>query len=201
VSMLAGVRWLHLHEKLNIAESESDLPDIFGNPGLMVTLHDNFDTTNNFYGAQLGLESEMRVGPVFFLLGGKVAAGQNRSAINISGDTTVNDPVNGVTFDPTRGLLVQPSNIGNQTKNTFAVVPEVYFSLGWEFNDYVRFSLGYNALYWTRVLRPGDQIDPVVNVGPVGFPGQLGTSPHPLVPFKTTDFWAQGLSVSLMLSY
>jgi len=200
-SCLAGVRYLSLNEKLQIAEQVTDLPDSDGNPGNSALLNDNFLTYNRFYGAQVGLEAESRVGPVVFTLAGKVAVGDNNQVVKINGVTVITEPDGVVTTDATRGLLTQPTNVGRFSRNKIAVVPEADVGLALEFNEHLRVSVGYNFLFWTDVLRPGDQIDPVVNVGPVGFPGVLGSSPHPAVPFHTSGFWAQGFIAGLQVSY
>ncbi len=91
--------------------------------------------------------------------------------------------------------------MGRFTRNQIGVVPELALTMAWEFNEHVKMSLAYNFLYWSNVVRPGDQIDTTVNVGAVGDPGQLGSSPHPVVPFQTSGFWAQGITAGITLSF
>jgi hypothetical protein len=184
-----------------MSESVVDIPDVLGNPGNITLLQDQFTTYNRYYGGQVGLETETRIGPVVLLLSAKAGAGENREVVKISGGSRVYEPDGTVTVDQRRGLLVQPSNEGRFTRNQVSVVPELAVTLAWEFSEHVRASLGYNFLYWSNIVRPGDQIDQVVNVGAVGDPGQLGTSPHPVVPLHSTGFWAQGLSVGIQVSY
>jgi hypothetical protein len=194
VTFLAGARVLYLDEKLLFSET-NNINNVDGRPGDNVLLHDNFVTYNRFYGGQVGLEVESRVGPLVFTLTGKVAAGETTEAVKISGDTTVIEPGSLAFFDPTRGLLVQPTNLGRVTHDQFGVVPEAAATLAWEANEYLCFTVGYNLLWWSRVMRPGEQIDTTVNVG------QAGGSPHPLVPLHTSAFWAQGLSAGVRVSF
>jgi hypothetical protein len=201
VTFLTGGRFLYLDEKLLFNETINDLPDTSGVPANSVLLHDGFVTYNRFYGGQVGLETETRVGPLVFTLTGKVAVGETTEQVKISGGTTVTEPGVGVTSDPTRGLLVQPTNFGRHNHDQFGVVPEAAASLAWEFNEHLRVSVGYNFLWWSQVMRPGEQIDTTVNVGAVGGAVQPGTSPHPLVPLHTSAFWAQGLSAGVQVSY
>jgi hypothetical protein len=201
ITFLAGVRYLWLDEKLVIGELETDLPDIFGNPGNTVQLLDSFATRDRFYGGQLGIEGEARVGPVVLTLGYKGAVGPTKQEVTITGASLLTEPDGTQFFDPKRGLLVQPSNLTSQSRWRTSMVNEITMRLAWEFNPHVQAWLGYNFLYWTKVVRPGDQIDPVVNVGAIGDPGQFGTSPHPLFFYHTTGFWAQGLTVGLMVSF
>jgi hypothetical protein len=201
MTVLAGVRYLDLKEKLLIAENTADVLDVFGNPGNSTSLQDSFETSNRFYGGQVGLELESRVGQATLTLLGKVAGGPTRQVINVSGGTILTEPDGTVIVDPTRGLLVQPTNIGHFSRNQFTYVPELDITLAWEFNEHLRVSLGYNILYWSKVVRPGDQIDPIVNIGALNDPGQLGTSPNPIMPFHSTGFWAQGLRAGVQVSF
>ena len=183
------MRYLYLNENLLFTENENDLPDSEGNPGNSLLLHDNFVTYNHFYGAQIGLEVESRVGPLVFTATGKIAAGETTQMIKIQGDTTLTEPGGIVVTDQTRGLLVQPSNLGQFDRNRFGVVPELAANLAWEFNDHLKVSVGYNFLFWSSVVRPGEQIDPVVNIGAVGDTGQLGSVARPGALFHSTGFW------------
>jgi hypothetical protein len=201
VSFLAGGRFLYLSENLLISESAHDVPDVLNNPGNTYLLHDNFQTFNRFYGAQFGVETESRVGPLVLTLAGKVAFGVTEQTAKNGGDSTVHEPDGTVTTDVTRGLLVQPSNLGRFGRDRFAVVPVVSANLAWEFNEHLRISVGYDFLWWSSVVRPGDQIDGVVNVGAVGDQGQLGTVTRPQMPFRPVGFWAQGISAGLLVSY
>ena len=38
----------------------------------------------------------------------------------------------------------------------FAVLPELGFNVGWQYNPLWRFYVGYTFLYWSDVARPGD---------------------------------------------
>jgi hypothetical protein len=51
-------------------------------------------------------------------------------------------------------------------------------------------------MYWSRIARPGDQID--MNVNPTQFQnGHLTGVPAPQFRFITSDFWEQGLNIGL----
>ncbi len=102
------------------------------------------------------------------------------------------------------GLLALNSNIGRFHKDHFSFVPEIGMNVGYQLNDNIRVFAGYNFLYWTGVLRPGDQIDRALDVTRIpNFP--VAAAPvsglHPSVPFKTTDFWATGVNVGIEFRY
>jgi hypothetical protein len=132
---------------------------------------------------------------------GKFAAGENWEEVTVNGASLLTRPDGRLTFDPRRGLLVQPTNIGHVSRRQFAVAPQLGVTLAWVFNEHFRVSMGYDFLYWNHVVRPGDQIDRQVNVGAIGDPGQFGNSPHPQMPFTTTGFWAQGLTGGVEVSF
>ena len=76
------------------------------------------------------------------------------------------------------------------------VVPEVGINLGYQFTNHIRGFIGYNFLYWSNVVRPGNQIDQAVNPNliPPSIPG--GPS-RPTFDFHGSDFWAQGINFGL----
>src|SRR5262249_8855823 len=109
-TMLIGPRYLNLDQKLIINDSRQDLPGL-GNPGNSFFFQDNFTTYTRFYGGQVGLEGECRIGCFVLTLTGKVAVGENDMISKISGNTIITEPDGTVTTSNTRAVLVQPSNV------------------------------------------------------------------------------------------
>jgi hypothetical protein len=58
-------------------------------------------------------------------------------------------------------------------------------------------TVGYNFLYWSRVARPGEQIDLDVNPDLLPPEEQFAGATRPRFEFRDTDFWAQGIRVGL----
>jgi hypothetical protein len=210
VSGLVGFRYLDLHEGLDITEnvlSQQAVPGfpIF-NPGNQIVVADSFHTRNKFYGGQLGLDGEYYRGRWF--VGGRVQVGlgATHETIDIAGSQTVITPAGQrTTFNG--GLLALPSNSGNFSQNKFAVVPQVGVKLGYNITDNVRVFAGYDFLYWSNVVRPGDQIDTNLNVSQIP---NFGNNPlfvppsnivRPVVPFRTTSFYAHGVSAGIEVRY
>jgi hypothetical protein len=81
------------------------------------------------------------------------------------------------------GLLGQPPSGGDSRRSTFAAVPEVGTTLGYQVTDQVRVYGGYTIVYFSDVLRPEDQIDPLRGKA------------------RSSDFWAQGLNFGMAFSY
>jgi hypothetical protein len=203
VDALAGFRFLELKEGIGITEDLPVLPTVPVLGGTTFLVSDRFDTRNQFYGGQVGVQGQVWSGRLFATAAAKVALGDTHQGVDVSGFTSIAPPGAATTTLP-RGLLALPSNSGHFTRDRFGVVPEGRLGVGVQVTDYLRVSAGYTFLYWSNVARPGDQIDRVVN--PAALPILGGTAPavgpaRPALVFKDTDFWAQGLSFGLEFRY
>ena len=165
------------------------------NPGTF-DIFDRFETRNQFTGFDVGWTYRRTRG--FWTLESvlRMAVGNTKQSVRINGSTTITDPTaNPITTTHAGGLLAQPSNIGSYTQNEFSIVPEFGAKVGYQLTDHLKATLGYTFIYWSNVVRPGDQISTDVN------PNQLpprGTTVvgigRPNFDFDTTDYWVQGLS-------
>jgi len=111
---------------------------------------------------------------------------------------------NGVTQNFVGGLLALRSNIGSFHQDRFGVVPEVDLKVGYHLTDHVKIFAGYDFLYWSSVVRPGQQIDRTLNetLIPNFNSGQPASGVNrPMALFHDSDFWAQGLTVGLEYKY
>ncbi|HEY8504707.1 MAG TPA: BBP7 family outer membrane beta-barrel protein, partial [Gemmataceae bacterium] len=163
---------------------------------------DRFETRNQFYGPAVGGWFEWRKGKWVGLINGKVGLGVMHQVVQVSGETR-GVPAGGTATTVPGGLLAQPSNIGRTVRDVFAAVPEAGVRIGYRFTDRLMGSIGYSFLYASDVVRPGDQIDPVVAPGQVPASSAFGT-PGPNRPgrlFRQNDFWAHGFTVGLTCSY
>jgi hypothetical protein len=203
LDLLAGFRYVQLDEGVAIMEDTRALPDAPLFPGSRFQLLDSFGTRNQFYGGQVGAAAEYRRGPWFVDLRGKVALGGVHQSIDIDGGQVRVLPTGEVlTFKG--GLLALPTNIGHFTRDRFAVVPEIGLQVGYQINDNLRVFVGYSFLYLSSVVRPGDQIDRVVDITQIPnfpVPARPTGLTRPAVSFKDTDFWAQGISFGLEIRY
>jgi hypothetical protein len=104
------------------------------------------------------------------------------------------------------GLLALPgANIGTFERDRFAVLPEVGLKLGYHVTPNLRLAVGYNFLYLSHAVRPGDQIDTGLDVTRIpNFPVP-GARPlpvvRPTVPFNDTGVFIQGINFSLQWSF
>jgi hypothetical protein len=211
VDLLGGFRFLDLYEAVAIDEfikvASGTLPPQFQQfqpfAGDTIQVSDRFATRNQFYGGQAGLDAAYAYGHFQFELKGKLAFGNTHETIDISGSQTITTPTGQVTHF-TGGLLALPSNIGHFTHDEFAVVPEINLNIGYRISNCLVAYVGYNALYWSRVARPGDQIDRVIDTGQIPNFGQA-TAPtginRPAVPYQQSDYWAHGLNAGVEITW
>jgi hypothetical protein len=135
---------------------------------------------------------------------GKVALGVTRQEVDIAGATVLFDPAGSPSAVEPGGVQALTSNIGNYRQDEFAVVPEVGVNVAAEVMPGLRVWAGYTFLYWSNVVRPGDQIDPALNPGLVPTDVTFGTPggpARPLFSFKDSDFWAHGVNVGAAFRY
>ena len=195
---LAGYRFLNMSDRVGIVENltSADPAQTVAPLGTNILVSDNFRTSNQFHGGDIGLAGEMRWHSWSLGANARVALGSTQQQVDIDGATAVIVPG----FAPitnSGGLLALSSNSGHHTRNIFAVVPEVRFQLAYQVGPRVRLHAGYTFLYWSNVVRAGDQIDLVVN--PALLPPPVpGASPlRPAFQFNGTSFWAQGIDLGL----
>jgi hypothetical protein len=207
-SLLGGFRYADLREDLQIHNPTTDL--LFGN---VMILNDAFQTTNQFYGGQFGARLAVATERFGLDLTGKFAVGSAHQIVNIEGNITQLGPNPLVPPGPGTfpgGIFTQLTNIGRHNPNPFtipfAVLPSLDLRVGYQVTEWLRVSAGYEVLYWTQVLRPGNDIDRVVNLSQnaVLDPSGVGTlvgAARPAPLFVRSDFWAQGISLGLEFRY
>jgi len=202
---IGGFQYLDLREELTIVETPLFAPNapFPGLAGNQFVATDKFKTTNQFYGGVIGAEGSYFTGPWMVTLSASVAVGVNHQTIEIEGSQVIRTPAGTTTTVP-GGLLALPgANIGKFTNNEFSVVPQLGVNVGYQITENIQIFAGYTCLYWTNVVRPGSQIDPVLDVNRIP---NFGTAPtattvRPIVPFHQTDFWAQGISIGVAFSW
>jgi len=207
--LTVGFRSLDLIENLRIEDVAFPLSNAAGftflgspvGPPSTLADFDHFRTTNHFYGGQLGSKLVWSEGLVDVGLTAKVALGATQQGINIDGGSVLLTPSSPPVTAP-GGILAQPTNMGLTYRSVFTVVPEVGLNLGYQITPWLRAQVGYTFLYWSDVVRPGNQIDRAVNPSQVPtdqtYVGSTGTVPaRPTLTPQTTDFWVQGINFGL----
>jgi hypothetical protein len=98
----------------------------------------------------------------------------------------------------TGGLLAAGPNIGSFNSNRFSVVPEATLNVGYSVTPGLKLYAGYNVLFWSNVVRPGDAIDRVVDVTfvpnpPPGIAASGTNRPQP--QFQQSNLWVNGIQI------
>lgn len=202
VSVLAGFRYIDLREGLTIASTENLLGAF---AGTSYTANDNFATKNQFFGAQLGVKAEKQFGQFDGSAVAKVALGDNRQTVSIYGNSIVTGNSFGVPAGITPGgIFTQATNIGRQSRNQFAVVPEAQLEVGYHVSSGMRIFVGYDFIYLNNVVRPGNQIDTTINFTgnpAITPPGVLTGAARPGPQFNGSAFWAQGVKLGASYAF
>jgi hypothetical protein len=200
-----GYRNVNLSEELAITENINVvgsgagrvlIPDPIGS---VVVVQDRFATENHFHGGQFGGTYERRWGRLSLDARASVALGVTHQELDISGFQTRTRPgMPPMTFNG-GGLLAGASNIGSFSRNRFSVVPEFTLNAGVWLTPTLKVYAGYNFLYWTNVIRPGDQIDPVVDLTNVPNAPAVppGAPDRPRPRFDQSDLWVTGVQFGL----
>ncbi len=200
----AGVKYYGLDESLTVTENIEVLSNTNTTvaPGTKFFVQDSFTTRNTFIGGNIGLMSEARLGRFFVSTRSGVAIGANRQEIVIDGGTIVTPPNQSPSDLQTGGLLAQESNIGRYKHSQFSIVPEFGVKLGLQVTDCMRIFAGYDMMYWTNVVRPGQQIDYTVNASQVPFFPQPTQGPvRPAFNLQTSNLWVSGFSAGLSWTF
>jgi hypothetical protein len=180
---------MQLREGLMITEDLTSLDT--NNPGSFL-IQDSFKTFNQFNGAELGFQWLGRRGYWSAETILRVSIGNSLQRLEIAG--TTQSPKGSAAAQG--GLLAQPGrNIGTYEQEEFAMIPELGGTIGYQLTERLKLNVGYTFLYWSNLIRPGDQIDTTVNTNlmPPVIPGN--TFLGPAFEIRETDYWVQGLSV------
>jgi len=217
-SFLAGFRYYDMDEKLTIDQRSNAIDGAsvaFGVPFPTpqgIAVRDTFDARNQFFGGQLGVRVAASWRQIFFAAQGKCALGTTHQVLNVNGISTLNFPSvtgGGVTvpLPPATvpgGRFAVPTNSGRFVQDQFTVIPEVEGRVGVQIHPAAILFLGYNFIYMNRVVRPGDQLDRVIDLTQV--PTAFEYNPavpvnRPRVPMQQSFFWAQGFDLGLEITY
>jgi hypothetical protein len=181
LDLIAGFRALGLDDDFDLSANRTVA---VGDTMIQQAAHDTFAARNRFYGGQIGAEGEWHCGRWSLGVTSKLALGNTSEKVHIAGGSSINGiPTSG-------GIFAQSTNSNAFHRDRFSLVPEFGVKLGYQLTDCLRATVGYNFIYWTDVARAANQIDPVL----------VGTG-RPAFSFRSSDFWAQGLTVGLELRY
>ncbi len=187
VRILGGFRYLDLDETI-FDRTIIQAIGTFGSfvPGTVVDSVATFRGRTQFYGPQLGVDGDWRFGKFDLNLRAKFAMGVSHELVFIGGNQVQYFP-NGTQVVQQNSVTARPSNISTATKDMFAVVPELGGNVGYDVTENFRVQVGYQFLFWSAVVRPGEQIDPYINLNRSGI-----AVPVPM--FNQSGYWVHGVN-------
>jgi hypothetical protein len=195
VNGLVGFHYLDLREQLGLQFSLDD--HVFD---VQQQISSSFNTRDQFYGGQVGARMEYERGPWQVNAAFKLALGGTHQTASIQGQTIQTGAGANLIGTLPGGIFTQPSNIGRQNDNPFTVVPQMQLQLQRQLFGGFSVYAGYDALYWSSVVRPGNVIDRSVNLSQQ-FGGTLVGTAAPLPRMEPSGFWAQGVSFGLLWKF
>jgi hypothetical protein len=198
VSGLAGGTFLQLNEAFGLTLDLAGVPtsDLYaGQSGAAI---DQFKTRNRFYGATLGLRGRYNYGPMFVEGTGRISFGASQEVSTVNGGYVDFGTMFASTSGP-YGIFAMPANEGRFSQTHFAVVPEVQLKVGYNITNWIAVTVGYDFLFDSNVIRPGDQINRNIPKGQTfQQDGTAASLTSPMRLFRTTSFYAQGISIGLV---
>ncbi len=191
--LLFGYRYLQLEESVSVTEDLVGLPP---DPGAF-QIQDRFRTRNQFNGFDMGMMYNRRHGLFSLDLLAKLAVGNTHQTVDIRGTTRVDGGA-----AQTGGLLAQTSNIGNYERDRFTILPELGITGGYYLTPNFKLTAGYTMIFWSNVVRPGDQIDTDINPNFLPPPAVPFTgAARPRFSFVDTDYYVHGGSFGAQFTW
>jgi hypothetical protein len=196
IDLLGGFRYIDLLETLTINESSA----LIGSP-MAANEVDSFECRNQFYGGQFGARWTITRGPLSLTTVSKLALGTTHESITRLGSTTF------FGFGPAPitvlgGQLVLPSNYGQDTRDRFAVAPATSLQVAYQMTRHASVFMGYDFLYISSVVRPGENIDRVLDPAGLPLPTGPGTvAARPAGGIKGSDFYVNAITMGLSFTY
>lgn len=207
-ALLGGFRYLDLSERqeMQLQRTATDFVPFLGvlnGPGSIISSADTFRARNQFYGGQIGGTAQFTCGKVYGSVTGKLAMGTTHQTIDVGGISGLRLADGTQSYGP-GGLFAGPSKMGGFSENQFSFIPEGEVKVGCLLTNNIGLSVGYNFLYWTKVIRPGDQVNRNIDSREIAtsfnFDPTVAVQRTP-ANFNRTDFWAQGVNFSLEFRY
>jgi hypothetical protein len=195
VDLLFGYQLARIDQELRIATTRTVVRDGGSIPfGTVVGSFDRFDTRNTFNAFAIGMIGEYDRGPITWRLLAKIGLGNMHQEVRINGATARTIP--GLPTDTVNtGLFAQDSNSGTDSRDMFAVSPEVGINLAYHLSARVDLTAGYSFIYWNHFADAAGQIDPGIDTS--GDPNAT----RPAFLFADSDYLLHGLNLGIQCVY
>jgi hypothetical protein len=190
VDALCGLRYIDLDE---IAGTTGAASLALVNPPATVTtslptafpFFSSMATTNRVFLGQIGLQSQLDLGCICISSWVKAGVGA--------------DDESGKLFS---GTIVPGSTTVGRTQ--MDLLGEWDINAGWQINNYIRASVGYNFLYLKNVVRPGNSLTDTgaaISVNTISAPAGAASVLQPAMRLRDDKFFAHGLTAGLEFRY
>jgi hypothetical protein len=208
VDSMWGYRYMQLNERLDLL-TQSQAAGAIGTfqgamlpPGATVFTTDSFRARTEFHGVLLGGRIEGRRDMFTVTAYGKGGVGANVQTLRAEGNTRA--LVGGTSSVVVGGIRVQPTNFGRDTNTDFSLFGETGIEFGLQVSKHLSVRAGYNLLFWSDVLRPGNVITPLTTLSQVPIDPTFNRAipaTQPATVFRSTDFLAHGLVVGAVFDW
>lgn len=212
-NIFIGGRYVHLFEKIRVRDEMIPIADPSGLsfngaanavvPSDKLREKDTFRANNDFFGGQIGITGEFTWNSWFSMgFTGKVAFGVTEQRYKTAGETIWFSTEFGRQY-ANGGVLVQPNNQVQRSRWRFGWVPELSLTTGFELLEHMRFTVGYNILWWNKVVRVGTQIDRNVNSGQIPRDSSFYTPAIQTANdhIKEEGFWMQSVNFGVCFDF
>jgi Putative beta barrel porin-7 (BBP7) len=190
---IVGMRYWGLKENMTVeAGSEAG--------GMNVGTFDSFTTRNRFFGPQVGADLNWSRSGFTFDVAFKLAVGAMMEQATIQGSTTAVLP-SGSVFERQGGFLALSTNSGTHDRTKLAFMRDTSFSVSYSLTENIALHIGYDILWVSNVVRPGEQAS--LNINPTLLPfSAMPTLPlQPGFRFNEETFWMHGFTVGLAVQF
>ncbi len=214
----AGFRYVKLAERFWIDyDSEPTVATAFGQgtlgsylfaggalpaAGSRVHAQDDVQSSNDFYGLDLGLDARMEMLPgLEFRIAPRVAIGANAQEVDVFGSGSAWQP-NGTMLSTPYGVFARPGYVGTRSETNFAVVPEIDLEFRYRLWKGLQLSAGYNFFYMSNVARAGNQLDRAIDA-PIDAFGAFSAQPRAGASrgYETGDFYANSVRLGIRYDF
>ncbi|HEV3342484.1 MAG TPA: BBP7 family outer membrane beta-barrel protein [Pirellulales bacterium] len=193
LAMIGGLRVLGFRERFKFSSGTDFLS------GPSISHNDIFLTNSAFIGLDLGMRGGYRLGRWTIQATGRTALGVTSSLLDVAAQDSLQMVTPRLQTVPGEGWFAQPSNIGWYYRQAFSVVPAAQLRVSYALTNRVHLTIGYEAFYWTRMLRAPNQLDRDINlsqlVGPRSRPAR------PAAGANFSNFWAQGFTAGVQVNF
>lgn len=199
VIALIGYRYYRYSESADIRQTIQPTDPAFI-PGTLIATSDSFSTRNDFHGFDMGFRNQYTWDRLSLEILGKLAVGDVRRQVTISGTQTTTTPGVGSVTDPA-GVLALGSNSGTYISHDWKVMPEVGATLQWEVRPNLNVRVGYSFLLLNGIVRTADQIDVTINPNLLP-PAVPGAEPRrPAFGWNRSDMWIQSINLGVSWTF